>query len=93
MAVLAPGRLSIGLPDPVGSILAEYEPEPTHLDPIHCPNSIIPPFSWFLFPPTSAILFFTFLANGGFFEFVDLFHELRLQKLVCFVSGRGPGGL
>ena len=35
MAVLDPGRLSIGFPDPVGSILAEYEPEPTHLDPIH----------------------------------------------------------
>ena len=35
MAVLDPGRVSIGLPDPVGSILAEYEPEPTHLDPIH----------------------------------------------------------
>ena len=36
MAVLDPGRASIGFPDPVGSILAEYEPEPTHLDPIHC---------------------------------------------------------
>ena len=36
MAVLGSGRASIGFPDPVGSILAEYEPEPTHLDPIHC---------------------------------------------------------
>ena len=36
IAVLGPGRGSIGFPDPVGSILAEYEPEPTHLDPIHC---------------------------------------------------------
>ena len=36
IAVLGPGRVSIGFPDPVGSILAEYEPEPTHLDPIHC---------------------------------------------------------
>ena len=50
MAVLAPGRVSIGFPEPVGSILAEYEPEPTHLDPIHCPNRPFPSFfgSYFL---------------------------------------------
>ena len=92
MALLGPGRVSIGLPDLVGSILAEYGPEPTHLDLIHCPNRGF----WFLFSPqipTSAKLFLTFLANGGCLEFVDLFHELRLQKLVCFLSGRGPGGL
>ena len=92
MAVLGSGRASIGFPDPVGSILAEYEPEPTHLDPIHCPNRVFPPFL-VLISSTIPKLCFTFLANGGFFEFFDLFHELRLQKLVCFVSGRGPGGL
>ena len=47
MAVLGPGRVSIGFPEPVGSILAEYEPEPTHLDPIRCPNRLF----WLLFPP------------------------------------------
>ena len=94
MAVLGSGRASIGFPDPVGSILAEYRPKPTHLDPIHAQNLCFPLLFGFLFPPqipTSAKLFFTFLANGGFFEFFDLFHELRLQKLVCFVSRRGPG--
>ena len=95
MAVLGPGRVSIGFPEPVGSILAEYEPEPTHLDPIHCPNRVFPPFSGSHFLhklPTWATLFLTFLATGGLFEFFDLFHEMRLQKLVCFVSGRDPGG-
>ena len=38
MTLLGPGRVSMGLPDLVGSILAEYGPEPTHLDLIHCPN-------------------------------------------------------
>ena len=40
----------MGFPEPVGSILAEYEPEPTHLDPIHCPNRLFSPFwgSYFL---------------------------------------------
>ena len=37
-AFLDNGRVYIGFPYPVGSILAEYEPEPTHLDPIHCPT-------------------------------------------------------
>ena len=50
IAVLGPGRVSIGFPEPVGSILAEYEPEPTHLDPIRCPNRLFSPFlgSYFL---------------------------------------------
>ena len=47
IAVLGPRMVSIGFPEPVGSILAEYEPEPTHLDPIHCPNRRF----WFLFLP------------------------------------------
>ena len=57
MAVLGPRRVSIGFPDPVGSILAEYEPEPTHLDPIRCPNRVFLIFfgSYFLCDfPTSA---------------------------------------
>ena len=33
-----PGRGYIGFPDPVGITLIEYEPEPNHLDPIHCTN-------------------------------------------------------
>ena len=72
MAVLGSGRASIGFPDPVGSILAEYRPKPTHLDPIHAQNLCFHlPFG-FLFPPqipTRAKLLFTFLANGGLFEF------------------------
>ena len=42
IAVLGPGRVSIGFPEPVESILAKYEPEPTHLDPIRCPNRLFP---------------------------------------------------
>ena len=96
MAVLGPGRVSIGFPEPVGSILAEYEPEPTHLDPIRCLNRLFPPF-WVLISSTNPhlgqILCFTFLANGGFFEFFDLFPDMRHPKLVCLLSGRGSGGL
>ena len=92
IAVLGSGMLPIGFPNPVGPLLAEYEPEPTHLDPIHCSNRIFPNFS-ILISSTNPKLCFTFLASGGFFEVFDLFHELRLPKLVCFVSGRGPGGL
>ena len=44
-------------------------------------------------PHLDQMLLFTFLANSGFFEFLDLFHEKRLAKLVCLLSGRGPGGL
>ena len=38
IAVLGPGRGSIGFPDPVGSILAEYGPERTDGDPIYPQN-------------------------------------------------------
>ena len=97
MAVLGPGRVSIGFPEPVGSILAEYEPEPTHLDPIRCPNRLFVPLLGFLFPPQistwATFCFSPFSPTVPLLIFVDLFHEMRHPKLVCLLSGRGPGRL
>ena len=59
-----------------------------------------PPFSpllGLLFPPQistwAKLCFSPFSPTVAFFEFVDLFHEMRHPKLVCLLSGRGPGGL
>ena len=42
---------SIGFSDPVGSILAEYCPEPTHVEPINAPHNFLSgPFQFYI-PP------------------------------------------
>ena len=57
-------------------------PKPPFLVLISSTNSHFGQNYFSSFSPTVALLIF-----------VDLFHEMRLQKLVCLLSGRGPGGL